>query len=115
MVANAATIGRSGIHDFILIRATALILTAYTFFIVCFLACTPELTYDRWKSLFSQSWVKAFTLISLFALLIHAWIGLWQVLTDYVKCVGLRLFLQFVLNLAAISYLATGAVILWGV
>ena len=31
MVNNAATVGRSGVHDFILLRASAIILALYTF------------------------------------------------------------------------------------
>ncbi|MCU4676825.1 succinate dehydrogenase, hydrophobic membrane anchor protein [Catenovulum sp. 2E275] len=115
MVANAATLGRSGVHDFILIRASALILTAYSLFMVGFLVLTPELTYVKWAELFSCLSVKVFTLISLFALLVHAWIGLWQVLTDYVKPTCVRIGLQFLLNIAALAYVATGIFVLWGV
>ena len=35
-------------------------------------------------------------------MLVHAWIGLWQVLTDYVKCTKLRVgALQFLLTSVA--------------
>jgi len=115
MVTNAGTLGRSGVHDFVLIRASALVLTAYSIFMVCFFVCTPQVTYADWTGLFSQTWVKVFTLITLISLLVHAWIGLWQVLTDYVKPVAVRIFLQFVLNIAALAYLVTGIVVLWGV
>ncbi|EWH12300.1 putative succinate dehydrogenase, hydrophobic subunit [Catenovulum agarivorans DS-2] len=115
MVTNAGTLGRSGVHDFVLIRASALVLTAYAIFMVCFFVCTPQVTYAEWVGLFSQTWVKVFTLITLISLLVHAWIGLWQVLTDYVKPVAVRISLQFILNIAALAYLVTGIVVLWGV
>ncbi len=115
MVTNAASLGRSGVQDFILIRASALILTAYSLFMVGFFICTPELTYAKWSELFSCLSVKVFTLITLLALLVHAWIGLWQVLTDYVKPTGVRISLQFLLNIAALAYVATGIFVLWGV
>ncbi|WP_017445579.1 succinate dehydrogenase, hydrophobic membrane anchor protein [Gayadomonas joobiniege] len=115
MVKNAATVGRSGPHDFILVRASAIVMLAYAIFMIVFLATTPELTYAIWSDLFSAVWVKVFTLIALISLTAHAWIGLWQVLTDYVKPAGTRLFLQFFLNIIAIAYLLTGAVVLWGV
>lgn len=115
MVTNAATLGRSGVHDFLIIRASALILAAYAIFLVAYIFCNPGLTFADWQGLFSQLPMKVFTIVSLFGLLAHAWIGLWQVLTDYVKCVKLRLFLQFFLNLAAFSYFVTGLVVLWGV
>jgi len=40
---------------------------------------------------------KIFTILTLISILVHAWIGLWQVLTDYVKSIALRLSLQLFL------------------
>ncbi len=115
MVTNAASLGRSGVHDFILIRASAIILTCYTIFLVGFIAVSAPLTYEIWHGLYSCLPMKVFTLLALVALLIHMWIGIWQVLTDYVKCVSLRGVLQFVFVVAAFSYLAAGIIIVWGV
>ena len=36
MVNNVATVGRSGVHDFILLRASAIILALYTLFLAGF-------------------------------------------------------------------------------
>lgn len=115
MVTNIATLGRNGIHDYILVRASALILSAFSVLIIGFFVCTPDVTFTIWQAFFAKTWVKAFTLLALFSLLIHAWIGLWQVLSDYVKNTAVRLSLQFILNLAAISYLVVGIIVLWGV
>ncbi|WP_026957225.1 MULTISPECIES: succinate dehydrogenase, hydrophobic membrane anchor protein [Aliagarivorans] len=113
MVTNAATFGRSGVHDYILIRVTAVILTLYTFYLLGFFAFN-EVNYLSWTSFFSGMFTKIFTLLALLSMLIHAWIGLWQVLTDYVKPVGLRLACQFGLMLIAFVYLAAGLSIIWG-
>ncbi|RTR39473.1 succinate dehydrogenase, hydrophobic membrane anchor protein [Shewanella canadensis] len=115
MVTNAASLGRSGVHDFILIRASAIILACYTIFLVGFVACSSPLTYDAWHGLFSALSMKVFTLLALVSVLIHSWIGIWQVLTDYVKPLALRGVLQFVFVVAAFSYLAAGILIVWGV
>ncbi|ASJ97085.1 MULTISPECIES: succinate dehydrogenase, hydrophobic membrane anchor protein [Shewanella] len=115
MVTNAASLGRSGVHDFILLRASAVILTCYTIFLVGFIAASAPLTYDVWHGLFSALPMKVFTLLALVAILVHSWIGIWQVLTDYVKPVAVRGVLQFVFVVAALSYLAAGIVIVWGV
>ena len=42
---------------------------------------------------FFASFTQVFTTLTLIAILAHAWVGLWQVLTDYVKCLSLRLLL----------------------
>ncbi|WP_341503986.1 succinate dehydrogenase, hydrophobic membrane anchor protein [Gallaecimonas sp. GXIMD4217] len=115
MVTNAGTFGRSGVHDFVLLRASAVVLALYALFIVGFFAITPNLDYATWKGFFSGFGVKVFTLMALISILVHAWIGMWQVLTDYVKATGLRVALQFVLNIAALAYVISGFVILWGV
>ncbi|MGX5913834.1 succinate dehydrogenase, hydrophobic membrane anchor protein [Aliidiomarina sp. Khilg15.8] len=115
MVNVASTFGRSGTHDFVLVRASALILAAYALFMVSFLVSTPELTYEVWTALFGKLWMKVFTLLALFALMVHGWIGIWQVLTDYVKNSLGRGVLQFIVSLALIAYLMAGLFVLWGV
>ena len=47
--------------------------------------------------------------------MLHVRIGLWQVLTDYIKPTGLRAGIQYVLNLIAFAYVAVGLFVLWGV
>ncbi|MBE8168272.1 MAG: succinate dehydrogenase, hydrophobic membrane anchor protein [Shewanella sp.] len=115
MVTNAASFGRSGVHDYILLRASAIILACYTLFLAGFIACNSPMTYEIWSGLFSTLAMKVFTLVTLIALLIHAWIGVWQVLTDYVHCAALRGGLQFVFVVTVFVYLASGIFIVWGV
>ncbi|KMV30690.1 succinate dehydrogenase [Photobacterium swingsii] len=114
MVGNVSTVGRNGIHDFILIRATALILTLYTFYMVGFFAFGPELTFETWSAFFGQLNTRVFTLLALLSILVHAWIGLWQVLTDYIKPAALRAGLQFGVVAVLLVYLFSGFLIVWG-
>jgi succinate dehydrogenase / fumarate reductase membrane anchor subunit len=114
MVKVAGTFGRSGVHDYILLRASALVLLAYTLYIIGFVA-SSDITYVTWSSFFSLTITKVFSLFALIAMLVHAWIGLWQVLTDYVKSTKLRGTLQFLLTSVAFIYVLSGFVILWGV
>ncbi|WP_076419159.1 succinate dehydrogenase, hydrophobic membrane anchor protein [Colwellia sp. UCD-KL20] len=115
MVNNAATVGRSGVHDFILLRASAIVLALYTLFLAGFFLITPEVTYNVWHDLFSCISVKIFTLLAILALVVHAWIGVWQVLSDYVKPAFLRGSLQFIFSITLLVYLAAGFIIVWGV
>jgi succinate dehydrogenase / fumarate reductase membrane anchor subunit len=114
MVLNQASLKRDGVQDYVSLRATAIILTLYTLFILGFFLVTPEVTYDNWKALFSNVLVKAFTLLALACIAVHTKIGLWQVLTDYVKNARARAVLQFVLYTMAFGYLAVGLFVLWG-
>ena len=115
MVANAATLGRSGVHDYLLIRASAVILACYFIFLLGFIAVSSPLTFEHWQHLYSALSMKVFTLIALMSMVIHAWIGVWQILTDYVKNITLRGVLLFAFVVAAFSYLAAGIIILWSV
>ncbi|BDF94422.1 MULTISPECIES: succinate dehydrogenase, hydrophobic membrane anchor protein [Pseudoalteromonas] len=115
MVLNQATLKRDGVQDYVSLRTTALVITAYAIFIIGYFLCTPEVTFEAWQSLFSNLAMKGFTLITLVCIMVHTRIGLWQVLTDYVKCATLRAVLGFVLNLMAVAYVAIGLIVLWGV
>ncbi|AMO48581.1 Succinate dehydrogenase hydrophobic membrane anchor protein [Enterobacter sp. FY-07] len=115
MVSNASALGRNGVHDFILVRATAIVLTLYIIYMVGFFAVTGDLTWEVWTGFFSSAFTKVFTLLALLSILIHAWIGMWQVLTDYVKPLAIRLVLQLAIVVALAAYVIYGFVVVWGV
>lgn len=115
MVVNQASLKRNGVQDFVSLRATALILTAYSLFIFGYFLTTPQVTFEAWQVLFSNLAVKVFTFAALVSMMIHTQIGLWQVLTDYVKCAKLRSVLGFILNIMSFVYVAVGLFVLWGV
>lgn len=115
MVTNQASIKRDGIQDYVSLRTTALVILAYSIFMLWFFVSTPEVSFEVWSGLFSNLLVKVFTLAALVSIMIHVRIGLWQVLTDYIKPHTLRAGLQYVLNLIAFAYVAIGVFVLWGV
>ncbi len=115
MVSNASALGRNGVHDFILVRATAIVLTLYIIYMVGFFAITGDVTYQAWTGFFSSAFTKVFTLLALVSTLIHTWIGMWQVFTDYVKSTALRLGLQLLTVVALLVYVIYGFVVVWGV
>jgi len=115
MVSNASALGRNGVHDFILVRATAIVLTLYIIYMVGFFATTGEISWEVWTGFFASGFTKVFTLLALVSILIHAWIGMWQVLTDYVKPLALRLVLQLAIVVALVAYVLYGFVVVWGV
>lgn len=95
-----------GFFDWIVQRASAVIIGLYTLFIFAFLFTHSALDYAVWKSLFSHVAMKMATFVVLMAILWHAWIGLWTVFTDYVKCGALRLFLEVAVIVVLVSYVA---------
>ena len=115
MVTNQASLKRDGVQDWVTLRLTALIITAFTVFMSWYFISTPTITYEAWRELFAGAGMKVFTFATLVSIMLHVRIGLWQVLTDYIKPVGLRGTLQWVLNIIAFAYAAYGLFVLLGV
>ncbi len=122
VVRTVTSFGRSGTFDWLYQRVTAVILLAYVLFIVGFIFFTKDFGYQAWSELFAQRWMRVFSLVALLSTIIHAWIGLWSVVTDYItnrmmggKATVLRLFVEVILAAVAVLYTVWGIEILWGV
>lgn len=121
MVTAVTSLGRSGLFDWVFQRVSAVVLAAYTIFLVGFIASNPQLDYATWRNLFDQQWMRIFSFLALLSVAGHGWIGLWAVLTDYVtdrmmggKALGLRILALGAYALVTLSYLVWGFEILWG-
>lgn len=115
MVTNITNFGRSGLSDWLMQRVSAVILLAYTLFMLGFFLGTSNLDYLTWISLFQSTWMRIFSLLALLSLAAHAWIGLWTVATDYMKATGVRLVFLAVVALALFAFVVWGVQLLWGV
>lgn len=121
MVTAVTSLGRSGLYDYVIQRASAVVLALYTIYLVGFIACTQDLSFAVWQDLYSQLWMRVFSLLALLSVAAHAWIGLWTVLTDYVterlmgaKAMVLRMIILAVYAVVTVAYLVWGIEILWG-
>ena len=103
-----------GARDWLLQRITAVILLAYTFTLLAFLYFTGQSDYQQWKQLFSYNWVRILSIISISALLLHAWVGMRDIWMDYVKPLGVRLFLHSVTILWLLACFVYAVTVLWG-
>ena len=121
MVTAVTNLGRSGLYDWIVQRATAVVLLAYFVFLAVFLITHPHLGFSEWKGLFSHTWMRVFSMLALLSMCMHAWIGLWGVSTDYLtvrlmgpKATALGLAFQAAYSIVLFSYLVWGIQVLWG-
>ena len=110
---SVTNIGRNGIQDWIIQRATAYVLALYTLFLLGFFV-TTDVDYLAWSALFAQGWFKIFSLLALLSIAGHAWVGLWTVSTDYIKSAMPRFLLQAACVLVMFVYVVWGIQILWG-
>lgn len=113
MVKNATSYSGNGLRDWLVQRVSAVILGAYTVFMFGYFCCNPDFSQAALQGLFSNVCMKVATLITLLALILHAWIGIWTIFTDYVKPVCVRLFLEVAVILALVWYFIWGLIILW--
>ncbi|MDN3526039.1 succinate dehydrogenase, hydrophobic membrane anchor protein [Halomonas sabkhae] len=114
MVTNITNLGRSGLSDWLLQRASAIVLALYSLFLVGYLLFSPGLDYAAWSGLFAQTWMRIFSLLAFVSLAAHAWVGLWTVTTDYLKPTGIRVAAQSIIILAIFVFLVWGIQVLWG-
>ena len=102
-----------GLRDWLLQRLTGVVMLLYTVGFAACLLMGPPATYADWKALFAGPFVGLATLFFVVALLYHAWVGMRDIVMDYVKPTSLRLGLQAVIGSVLILYLIWAASILW--
>ncbi len=100
--------------DWVIQRVSAVLLALYTLFLLGIFIANPDLGYQEWQQLFSILWVKIFTLLTLLALVGHIWVGMWTVVTDYIKSPWPRFLVLLVIAVTSIVYLYTGIAAVWG-
>ncbi len=103
-----------GFKDWLVQRITAVIVGLYSIIVMALLITKPTLDYNTWKLMFTPNWFRILTLMALWAVFWHAWIGMRDILMDYVKNTGIRLFLQTSVILMLIFYGFWSVTILWG-
>ena len=70
-VTSIASLGRSGLYDWVIQRISAVVITAYFLFLLYFVASKPDLTYAEWHGLFSCFAMQVFSTIALLMLMAH--------------------------------------------
>ena len=84
-----------GMRDWLSQRVTAILMALFTVLVLArLLLARGPIGYDAWAGLFAPQWMKALTFAVIIALAYHAWVGVRNVLMDYVKPAGTRLVLQ---------------------
>ena len=113
-VKSVASLGRNGVHDWIIQRVSAVVLLVYVLVIVGFVAQHDMMTYTEWRDFMLHPAMQFFNTLALLSFLAHAWVGMWTILTDYVKPVGIRFGLQLVVKGVLLAYFVWGLKVFWG-
>jgi succinate dehydrogenase / fumarate reductase, membrane anchor subunit len=113
VVERVVTGAHYGLRDWLAQRITAVIMAVYTVILLVVLINGVPISYAVWKDLFAQGWMRVATLLFAASLAWHAWVGLRDILMDYVKPVGVRLSLQVLVLLVLAGYMGWTVQILW--
>ena len=102
-----------GLRDWLAQRITAVIMAVYTLIVAAVLMFGQPISYAVWRDLFAHGWMRVATLLFAFSLAWHAWVGMRDVLMDYVKPTGVRLALETLVLVVLAGYLGWTVQILW--
>ncbi|TFZ02418.1 succinate dehydrogenase, hydrophobic membrane anchor protein [Ramlibacter henchirensis] len=84
-----------GMRDWLSQRVTAVLMAVFTVLVLAqVILSRGPIGYDKWAGIFASQWMKVLTFSVIAALLWHVWVGMRDVLMDYVKPIWLRLSLQ---------------------
>lgn len=105
-----------GIGAWLQQRITAVIMLIAIFVVFAFLVLANDLidsNFITWQQFFSFTFVKIFMQIVMIAVMIHAWIGMRDVVMDYVKSYSARITMFTMIIVWLTGCAIYSAIILW--
>jgi succinate dehydrogenase membrane anchor subunit len=113
MTDRTVTGAHYGLRDWLAQRVTAVIMAVYSLIAVWVLFTGKPISYAVWRDLFAQGWMRVATLLFAISVAWHAWVGVRDILMDYVKPAGVRLALEVMALLTIAAYVGWTIQILW--
>ena len=117
---SATGLTGSGSRDWYIQRISAVVLAVYTVVLFGWILCNSGFSFEQWYGFMMTTPMKIMSLLSVLSLVAHAWIGMWQVFTDYVttrqmgpSANGLRLVLTSAVIVAVFAYAIWAIQIFW--
>ena len=115
MVTRRSAVGAHyGLTDWLIQRLTAVVMALYTLLLLALALWHGGVDHALWTDLFAHGGFKLASFLFMVALLYHAWIGVRDILMDYIKPAGVRLLLETVTVVVLIGYLGWTLQLLWG-
>lgn len=96
-------------------RLTALAMASYIFVLVLMLLILQPTGFEAWHNFVAPVWFRLATLVFFMCLFMHAWLGISDVLKDYVFNIALRGYMQIAVDVLLVAYLFWLIFILWNV
>ncbi|MES2635815.1 MAG: succinate dehydrogenase, hydrophobic membrane anchor protein [Pseudomonadota bacterium] len=94
-------------------RLTAVAMVIYIVLLLVLLLIIQPGGYAEWHAFVAPIWFRLATLLFFMCLFIHAWLGVADVLKDYIFNKVLRAYLQMAVDILLVMYLFWLVYILW--
>jgi succinate dehydrogenase / fumarate reductase membrane anchor subunit len=114
MVKRIVTGAHYGLLDWLAQRVTAVVMVVYIVSLVVVLLISTPHDYDTWKAIFANQWIRITSFLFFVSLCWHAWIGIRNILMDYIHSTGIRLTIQVLVILSLLFYAVWAIEIVWG-
>ena len=114
MVTSVTSLTGNGLRDWLIQRVSAVYLLVYILALLSYFGMHRHLDYVEWTAFFHCNAVKIATVLALWLLVLHAWIGIWTIITDYIKPFALRLVVQILIMIGLFLCFIWGLMIIWG-
>lgn len=95
----------SGLRAWALQRISAVYLGLFTLVLILHFLFNPPADHAAWRDWVTQPWVSVGLFLYIGSLLLHAWVGIRDVLIDYVHPIAIRVTL---LSLFGFMFLGSG-------
>ena len=82
---NMHELAKSGVTQFIMQRVSAVLIGLYVLCVIGFFSISGDMDYFLLRNYFSSLGMQIFSSLTVLAIMIHAWIGLWTIATDYLR------------------------------
>lgn len=115
MVIELLTKKYPGMRLWLAQRISAVVMATYALLFALLLVILQPATYEAWLQFMSPWWWRILTLIFFTSLYMHAWLGVRDVLKDYIFNLQLRAVMQVLVDVLLIGYLCWICWILWSI
>ena len=114
MVTSITSLTGNGLKDWLIQRISAVYLAIYLIGLLAYIGFHQPITFNVWQTLFQTPVIQILTGLAIFMFVLHAWIGIWTVTTDYIHSTVVRLSVQVLVALFLGTQLIWGFMIVWG-
>jgi succinate dehydrogenase / fumarate reductase membrane anchor subunit len=104
-----------GLSDWLMQRITGVVITLYVLLLLGILLFKPAMDLQAWSELFGRTAFRLVTFAALVSVFLHAWVGMRDVIMDYIRPTGIRLTLEVLVIGALVIYTGWAIQILWGI